>query len=194
VRLKLPGIRGHCAHSQSPPASPASVTAPPLPGSPGGPRPVTKPTRTRLAGKPAPDGTATPVSIARHNAHGSDTQPCPHRSPAGQPTRLDVNGQPGKDLCPARSERSERPVAGIDAAAQADQAGKGRTAVQAPPPGRPWTLGAQGKPPRTQPEPRVRPRRPTARAPRPAPGQCRQAPLPLAVPRPSRRGRHRAQA
>ena len=32
----------------------------------------------------------------------------------------------------ARSERSERPIAGHDAAAQADQAGKGETAVQPP--------------------------------------------------------------
>ena len=36
----------------------------------------------------------------------------------------------GKDLCTARGERSERPVAGTDAAAQADKPGKGRTAVR----------------------------------------------------------------
>jgi hypothetical protein len=41
---------------------------------------------------------------------------------------------PGKDLWPTRSERSERPVAGTDEAAQADQAGNGQPAAQALPP------------------------------------------------------------
>jgi hypothetical protein len=47
----------------------------------------------------------------------------------------------------ARSERSERPVAEPDVAAQADQAGEGQTAVQPPRADRPGYLRTDGDPP-----------------------------------------------
>ena len=55
--------------------------------------------------------------------------PSGHEDSAGEAGTREKARGPGKDLCPARGERSERPVAGPGAVAQADQAGR-------PPPGR----------------------------------------------------------